>query len=87
MYIRYHILQNYLIPVQISIILRCLLCHYCHANTYDITLTTQITPRPDPPERTLGSQDQTHVEPSVRKRHMRTTQGFPLLDAMPQECS
>ena len=59
----------------------------CHADTYDITPTTQITPRPDPPERTLGSRDQTHVEPPVRKRHMRTTRGFPLLDATPQECS
>ena len=64
-----------------------LLAAVCHADTYDITPTTQITPRPDPPERTLGSRDQTHVEPPVRKRHMRTTRGFPLLDATPQECS
>ena len=49
----------------------------CHADTYDITPTTQITPRPDPPERTLGSRDQTHVEPPVRKRHMRTCQESP----------
>ena len=71
-----------IVGLQLNTLLMC-----CHADTYDITPTTQITPRPDPPERTLGSRDQTHVEPPVRKRHMRTTRGFPLLDATPQECS